>query len=141
MEDHDPGFYPLFLCPTSILEGEKIDMPIYEYRCDDCGKISEFLLIKSEETFTPQCKKCKSKKMTRVLSRVRVVRSEESRMESLADPSKWGGLDEKDPKSMAKWMKKMGKEMGEDMGEDVDQMVDEALKEERPSKSEEGTED
>jgi putative FmdB family regulatory protein len=116
-------------------------MPIYEYRCDECGKISEFLLIKSEETFTPHCKKCKSKKMTRVLSRVRVVRSEESRMESLADPSKWGGLDERDPKSMAKWMKKMGKEMGEDMGEDVDQMVDEAMEEEKASKSEEGTED
>jgi putative FmdB family regulatory protein len=112
-------------------------MPIYEYRCDDCGKISEFLLIKSDEIFTPQCKKCKSKKLSRVLSRVRVVRSEESRMESLADPSKWTGLNEKDPKSMAKWMKRMGKEMGEDMGEDVDQMVDEAMEQERGSKSEE----
>jgi putative FmdB family regulatory protein len=109
-------------------------MPIYEYRCEDCGKISEFLLIKSDEIFVPRCKKCKSKKMSRVLSRVRVVRSEESRMESLADPSKWAGLDEKDPKSMAKWMKKMGKEMGEDMGEDVDQMVDEAMEEERASR-------
>ena len=116
-------------------------MPIYEYRCEDCGKISEFLLIKSDEIFVPRCKKCKSKKMSRVLSRVRVVRSEERRMESLADPSKWGGLDEKDPKSMAKWMKKMGKEMGEDMGEDVDQMVDEAMEEERASKSGEGLED
>jgi len=110
-------------------------MPIYEYRCEDCGKISEFLLIKSDEIFVPRCKKCKSKKMSRVLSRVRVVRSEESRMENLADPSKWAGLDEKDPKSMAKWMKKMGKEMGEDMGEDVDQMVDEAMEEEGASKS------
>ena len=79
--------------------------------------------------------------MTRVLSRVRVMRSEESRMESLADPSKWGSLNENDPKSMAKWMKRMGKEMGEDMGEDVDQMVDEAMEEERASKSEEGLED
>jgi putative FmdB family regulatory protein len=110
-------------------------MPIYEYRCEDCGKISEFLLIKSDEIFVPRCKKCKSKKMSRVLSRVRVVRSEESRMESLADPSKWAGLDEKNPKSMTKWMKKMGKEMGEDMGEDVDQMVDEAFEEEMASKS------
>jgi len=116
-------------------------MPIYEYRCDDCGKISEFLLIKSEGTFIPQCKGCKSKKMSRVLSRVRVVRSEESRMESLADPSKWGGLDEKDPKSMARWMKRMGKKMGEDMGEDVDQMVDEAMEEERTSPSEKEPED
>ena len=116
-------------------------MPIYEYRCDDCGRISEFLLIKTDEKFGPQCKRCKSKKMSRVLSRVRVIRSEESRMESLADPSKWGDLDERDPKSMGKWMKKMGKELGEDMGEDVDAMVDEAMEEERASKHEEGLED
>ncbi len=79
--------------------------------------------------------------MSRVLSKVRVIRSEESRMESLADPSKWGDLDEKDPKTMARWMKKMGKELGEDMGEDVDQMVEKAMEEERGSKSEEGVED
>jgi len=116
-------------------------MPIYEYRCDDCGKISEYLLIKTNESFIPQCRRCKSKKMSRVLSRVRVVRSEESRMESLADPSKWSGLDENDPKSMARWMKRMGKEMGEDTGEDVDQMVDEAMEEDMGSKSMNGSED
>jgi len=116
-------------------------MPIYEYRCDDCGKISEYLLIKTNESFIPQCRRCKSKKMSRVLSRVRVVRSEESRMESLADPSKWSGLDENDPKSMARWMKRMGKEMGEDMGEDVDQMVDEAMEEDMGSKSMDESED
>jgi len=110
-------------------------MPIYEYRCEDCGKISEFLLIKTDEIFVPRCKKCKSKKMSRVLSRVRVARSEESRMESLADPSKWGDLDEKDPKSMAKMMKKLGKEFGEELGEDADRMVDEAFEEEMASKS------
>jgi putative FmdB family regulatory protein len=116
-------------------------MPIYEYRCEECGKISEFLLIKTNETFTPQCKRCKSKKMSRILSKVKVIRSEESRMESLADPSKWGGLDEKDPKSMARWMKRMGKEMGEEMGEDVDAMVDEAMEEERGLKLDEGGEE
>jgi len=78
--------------------------------------------------------------MSRVLSRVKVIRSEESRMESLADPSKWGDLDDKDPKTMAKWMKRMGKELGEDMGEDVDQMVEEAMEEEKGSKSEGGEE-
>ena len=62
-------------------------------------------------------------------------------MESLADPSKWSGLDEKDPKSMTKWMKKMGQEMGEDMGEDVDQMVDEAMEEERTPPSEKESKD
>jgi len=115
-------------------------MPIYEYRCEDCGRTSEFLLIKTDETFIPQCKRCKSKKMSRVLSKVRVIRSEESRMESLADPSKWGDLDERDPKSMAKWMKRMGKELGEDM-EGMDEEVDQAIEEEMTSKSEGALED
>jgi hypothetical protein len=79
--------------------------------------------------------------MTRVLSKVRVIRSEESRMESLADPSKWGDLDEKDPKSMAKMMKKLGKEFGEEMGEDADQMVDEAMEEEMGGKKGEDSEE
>jgi len=68
--------------------------------------------------------------MSRLISRVRVLRSEESRLESLADPSKWGGLDENDPASVARWMKKMSGEMGEDLSsEEVDQMVDEAMEE------------
>ena len=108
-------------------------MPIYEYRCGDCGKISEFLLIKTDEIFIPQCKRCKSKKMSRILSKVRVIRSEESRLEGLADPSRWGGLDEKDPKSMAKFMKRMGKELGEDLGEDMGDL-EQAMEEEMASK-------
>ena len=116
-------------------------MQIYEYRCEHCGKISEFLLMRTDETFVPQCKRCKSKKMTRVLSKVRVIRSEESRMESLADPSKWGDLDEKDPKSMAKMMKRLGKEFGEELGEDADRMVDEAMDEEMTSGSNEESQD
>jgi putative FmdB family regulatory protein len=115
-------------------------MPIYEYRCEDCGKISEFLLIRTDESFAPQCKRCKSKKVSRILSKVRVIRSEESRMESLADPSKWGDLDERDPKSMAKWMKKMGKELGEDT-EGLDEEVDQAIEEEMTSKPEGDLED
>ena len=105
-------------------------MPIYEYRCEDCGRISEFLVIRTDDKAAPQCKQCKSKKMSRVLSRVRVVRSEESRIESLADPSKWGDLDEKDPKSMAKMMKRMGKEFGDEMGDlNMDEM-EQAIEEE-----------
>lgn len=69
--------------------------------------------------------------MTRVISRVARIRSEESRLESLADPSHLGDIDEKDPSSMARWMKRMGKELGEDIGEDFDAVVDEAMEEER----------
>lgn len=100
-------------------------MPIYEYVCEDCGKKISFLVL-SRETFSPVCNRCNSKKLRRIMSRFASVRSEESRMESLADPSKWGDLDENDPKSMMRFVKKMGKEMGDDLGDDYDQLVEEA---------------
>jgi putative FmdB family regulatory protein len=102
-------------------------MPIYEYLCQDCGKVSSFIVLNIRDPYHPHCKRCQSGKMTKLISRVARVRSEENRLESLADPSKLGDLDEKDPASMARWMKRMGKEMGEDMGEDFDAMVDEAM--------------
>ncbi len=38
-----------------------------------------------------------------------------------------GGLDEKDPKSLAKWMKRMGKEMGEEVSdEEIEQVIEDA---------------
>jgi hypothetical protein len=59
------------------------------------------------------------------MSRFAMPRSEDARLESLGDPSNLGGIDENDPKSMARWMRRMGKEMGEDVGgEDFDEMVD-----------------
>lgn len=105
-------------------------MPIYEYRCEDCGRVSSFLVRNLRDPLPPRCKRCQSEKMTRLISRVARVRSEESRLESLADPSKLNGLDENDPAGMARWMKRMGKELGEDMGEDIDAMVEEAMDEE-----------
>jgi hypothetical protein len=95
-------------------------------------------LVKTiREPVQPRCKRCQSEKMTRLISRVARVRSEENRLESLADPSRLSGLDENDPAGMARWMKRMGKELGEDMGEDIDAMVDETMEEEgKPSKGE-----
>ncbi|BFU95790.1 MAG: hypothetical protein NTNFB02_25120 [Nitrospira sp.] len=52
------------------------------------------------------------------MSRFASPKSEEARLESLADPDTLGDLDESDPESMKRFMKKMGDEMGEDFGED-----------------------
>ena len=79
----------------------------------------------------PVCQHCGGKDLRKLVSRVAVLRSEESRMDSLENPSALAGLDESDPASMARWMKKMGQEMGEDFeGEDMDAMIEEAMEEE-----------
>ena len=101
-------------------------MPIYEYRCHDCRRRVSILLrsFGAAEKATPQCPRCGSSNLTRLISRVAVLRSEESRLEAMADPSSLGDLDETDPKSIARWMKRMGSELGEDMGDDLNEVVD-----------------
>jgi putative FmdB family regulatory protein len=113
-------------------------MPIYEYRCRACGKKSTFVTLSAKSDFEPKCQKCGSRNVVKLVSRFAVSRSEESRLESLADPSKLAGVDENDPKSLARWMKRMGKEMGEEAGEDVDQSIDEAMEEAEMAGEEKG---
>jgi hypothetical protein len=60
----------------------------------------------------------------KLVSRFATVKSEETRLESLSDPSSFAGVDENDPKSMARWARRMGSELGEDLGPEFDDMVD-----------------
>jgi len=55
---------------------------------------------------------------------VAFLRSEESRLENLADPTSLAGLDENDPRSIARWMRKMSGELGEDLGPDFEEVMD-----------------
>ncbi len=100
-------------------------MPLYDYRCFDCQqKVSIRLSYAEYDTAKPACPNCGSKNLKRALGRIRIARSEESRLDSLADPSSFGDLDENDPKSMAKVMRKMGSEMGEDLPGEYNEVVD-----------------
>lgn len=105
-------------------------MPIYEYHCPNCRKRVSLLIRSISNPGTPTCPRCGGQGLERLMSRFARVRSEDARLDAMADPSSFGDLDENDPASVARWAKKMGKEMGEDLGEDFDQMVDEAMEEE-----------
>jgi putative FmdB family regulatory protein len=51
-------------------------MPIYEFRCLDCGHVFEFLKLKKEkEEIEMKCPKCKSSQIERVLSTINVAKS------------------------------------------------------------------
>ena len=104
-------------------------MPIYEYYCEHCRRKMSFLVM-SPSTFQPVCKFCRGGNLEQLFSRFAAPKSEESRLESLADPANLSGLDENDPNSVARWMKKMRKELGDDFGgEDIDQLAEEAAQE------------
>ncbi|MDH5186021.1 MAG: hypothetical protein OEZ20_02825 [candidate division WOR-3 bacterium] len=50
-------------------------MPIYEYQCKNCGKISEFLIGVVQDKIEIKCKHCKSKELDRVFSKSFISKS------------------------------------------------------------------
>jgi putative FmdB family regulatory protein len=101
-------------------------MPIYEYECDQCHRRTSVLTMRVSESVDPVCRHCGATAMHRLMSRFAMLRSDEARMDALADPSAFGDLDENDPKSVARVMRKMGREMGDEFG---GQEFDEAIEE------------
>jgi putative FmdB family regulatory protein len=51
-------------------------MPIYEYRCEDCGAITEFLQKRVDVPEKVACEQCGSERLARLLSAVNVSVSE-----------------------------------------------------------------
>ena len=102
-------------------------MPLYEYRCTSCKKRVTILTLRASETVDTVCDRCGARTLERLMSRFAMGRTEESRLDSLADPSNLSGLDENDPASTARWMKRMSREMGDEVGggSEIDEMAEE----------------
>jgi putative FmdB family regulatory protein len=99
-------------------------MPVYQYRCLNCKKRFEtFMSYKEYGQKSVSCPHCHSDQVQRRIGRIRIAKSEESRMDALTDPSGLEGL-ENDPKALGKMMRKMSNEMGEDVGPEFNEVVD-----------------
>ena len=105
-------------------------MPIYEFECRSCKRKFGALVMSRARLAEVRCKACGGAELERLWSRFASPKSEEARLESMADPSALSGIDENDPQSMARFMKKMGREMGEDLGEDFDEALEQGMGEE-----------
>lgn len=107
-------------------------MPIYEYRCADCGRVTSVLVRGFSATVEPTCSRCKGTNLKKLVSRFAALKSEESRLEQLSDMSQFADVDEDDPKSVARWARKLGSEMGEDLGDDFKEAIDQMESGEMP---------
>ena len=105
-------------------------MPIYEYRCGGCNrKVSIFFpsFSAAESRIAAgeaKCPRCGSTELSRLMSRVNTLRSTDSGLNDLSDDPEglMAGLDEDDPRSVARWARRMKDSMGEelDMGPEFD---------------------
>ena len=75
------------------------------------------------EAGQPVCPRCGGTELSRLMSRVAVLRSEESRLDDMADPSAFGDLDENDPRAIGRWMRRMSAEMGEELDGEMSEVV------------------
>lgn len=105
-------------------------MPIYEYTCGNCKrKVSLFFPnFSAAESRTAsgenRCPRCGSPDLTRLMSRFYSIRSTGEDFDEMSEePDQlFQGLDEDDPRSVARWARRMKDSMGEelDMGPEFD---------------------
>lgn len=111
-------------------------MPIFEYTCNACANDKKFSVLIGvvAEPQAPRCPRCDSEHISRSVSRFARVRSEDSRLDELADAA--DRLDENDPKAIRSFMKEMASGMdGEVSTDELEAMLDEAETDESPSSS------
>lgn len=98
-------------------------MPNYDFCCLDCHRRFEVFFTYAEYGSKPvKCPRCQSSNVQRKIGRIRMARSEENRLEDLADPSKLAGMED-DPRALGKMMRQMGSEAGEELGPEFDEVV------------------
>ena len=97
-------------------------MPIYEYRCQGCGKRTSVFVRSMSTAVRAKCEHCGSSRLSRLISRVTVARSRGG--DDAFDEGMLAGVDENDPRSMARFARHMRDEMGEEMGPEFDQAIE-----------------
>jgi putative FmdB family regulatory protein len=102
-------------------------MPLYEYSCRACGKQFTFLAGVIADNDAPKCPRCASSDLQKLISRVSRGRSDDARMESIAEKMESRDLD--DPSEMRRFAREMGRELsaesGEDIGGDIEELIEE----------------
>lgn len=101
-------------------------MPLFEFRCRDCEKQFTFLTGVIAENNEPACPRCGSAQLKKLISRVGRGRSDDDRMEAMADRLETADMD--DPRDLRRFAREMGREMsaetGEDMSDELEQMIE-----------------
>jgi putative FmdB family regulatory protein len=98
-------------------------MPDYDFRCLNCKRRFTVFISYNDYGKVPiTCPYCKGANIERRIGRVRFARSEESRLENMADPSNLAGLED-DPRALGKMMRQMSSQVGEDMGPEFHEVI------------------
>jgi putative FmdB family regulatory protein len=113
-----------------------LSMPLYDFVCQECqNRFDVYLTYDQYGKKRVTCPACKSKNTRRRLPRVRVAKSDDSRIDDLAgdfsDPAALAGLED-DPQAMGRVMRKMGSQLGDELPPEFNEVVDRLEKGQSP---------
>ena len=109
----------------------RTSMPIYEYKCRKCGRLTSVFLKSAGSSVESRCKACGSRSLERAMSTFAYRRSESSVLADLgSEPERLE--DYKDPRQIGRWTERKFKEMGVDVPKEAREMIDAAREGEFP---------
>jgi putative FmdB family regulatory protein len=86
-------------------------MPIYEYRCLDCGEVFSQLMLRSIDANGPQsCSACGSSETRRLMSSFAVGNRADPGPGRAAWPTSWNDTNGGDPDTLRYWRKRIERE-------------------------------
>ena len=108
-------------------------MPIYEYRCQDCGQVSSFFVRSINSEVTAVCSNCGSSEMTRRMSSFAMGKTVTSVHEQFAPGSEHRSPEYyQDPRNIGRTVESAFQKFGVEMPQSVRDNIDAARSGETP---------
>lgn len=109
-------------------------MPIYEYRCPACSRLTSIFVRRAGTESAPACQHCGNAETVRAMSRVALAKTDAQVMEQYGMPDPAAGPDAyRDPRQIGRWVEKRFEDMGMDLPQEARTMIDAAREGEFPS--------
>jgi putative FmdB family regulatory protein len=101
-------------------------MPIFEYRCQDCGATTGALVFAAEDLAALRCQACGGERLRRIPSRFAIHASESSRVAGLTTSQAANDSFYADPRNIGLSAKRRARDLGVDLGSEFDEVVERA---------------
>lgn len=98
-------------------------VPIFEFRCQDCQRKFSALVGMTAASDSETCPHCKSNKVSKLVSRPGKFRSEDDRIDEIADDLEAMGEPDS-PAEMRRIVRNLGKAMDDDMADEMEEMLE-----------------
>ena len=106
-------------------------MPIYEFKCQDCGRLTSVFVRTMRSSYKARCQHCGGRKLERVVSGFSHHKSEQTILdEHGSEPKRLE--DYKDPRQIGRWVERKFSEEGLELPDETRKMIDAAREGEFP---------